>query len=139
MIINEKEDLFVVHIFNEYLGDINIFDIEKMITLFKNILEKIKQKYFINGLCNIVVYYDKNYGMILEISNHDNHMIELDVKIKFYLDVIFLIEITSDIDNEYDNIYYYSGKYYTNYKTYMDSNVIYKDTLNIICNGFKIR
>ena len=139
MVINKTDNIFIVHIFKEYIDDINIFDIKMMITFFKNILKKIKTKYYIKGLCNIDVYYDKKYGMILEINNYDDEIIELDVNIKFYLDSNFLVEIDNDIGCEYDNIYYYNGKYYTDYLVNSDSKIIYRNTLDIICNGLKIK
>ena len=139
MIINKNDNLFIVHIFKEYINDINMFDVNMMITFFKNILKKIKNKYYVNGLCDIYAYYDKNYGMILEIDNYDDDIIELDANIKFYFDSNFLQEIDFDLDNDYDNIYYYNGKYYTNYKNNNDSKIIYKNISNIIYNGLKIK
>ena len=139
MIINKFDDIFIVHILKKYLDNINIFDVKMMISFFKKVLSKIKKKYYINGLCYISVYYDENYGMILEIDSFDNGIMELDVNIKFYFDSIFMIEIDSDVYDEYDNIYYYDGKYYTYYIKNSDSTIIYKDTLNIIFNGLKVK
>lgn len=137
MIINKCDNLFIVHILKNNMENINIFDVENMFTFFKRIIMIVKNKYDIRGFCNIFVYYDDNYGMILEIDNYDSYMEELEVKIEFYLENTFMIEI-DDVD-DYDNVYYYKGKYYTNYKYDSDNRIIYKDTFDIIYNGLKIK
>ena len=137
MIISKCDNLFIVHILKNNIGNINIFDIENVTSFFKKIIMIIKNKYDIKGFCNIFVYYDDKYGMILEIDNYCNYMVELDIKIEFHLENNFMIEI-DDIDS-YDNVYYYRGKYYTNYRDDSDNEIIYKDTFKIIYNGLKIK
>lgn len=141
MIISKDGNLFIVKIYKENINDIDIYDTDKILELFKSFLVILKDKYKISGLCDINVYINDDYGMILEINNLYKYDDEIDIKISFHIDALFMIEINFDIDNydDYDEIYFYNNKYYTNYKNIYDSSVIYKDSLEIINSGIRIK
>lgn len=141
MIIIKDGNLFIVKIYKENINDIDIYDTDKILELFKSFLVILKDKYKISGLCDINVYINDDYGMILEINNLYKYDDEIDIKISFHIDALFMIEINFDIDNydDYDEIYFYNNKYYTNYKNIYDSSVIYKDSLEIINSGIRIK
>ena len=141
MIINKIDNIYTVHIFNNYIKDINIFDTDDIVSFLKSIIIKVKKKYNLNGLCNVSVYYDNNYGIIMEIDNYNKDEVILDVNIKIYMNAIFMMEINYDINaiNNYDDIYYYKDRFYTYYDFNNDSKVIFKNSLDIMDKGLKVK
>ena len=139
MIIRNDNDLFVIRIFNNYIEDNDIYDIDFICNIFKDFLRKYKDKYDIRGLCCIEVYVNYKHGIVMEIKNIYKYDDELDVKIKFHIDYTFLMEINCDNIDDYEDVYYYKDKYYSLYDDYYDSNIIYRDSLNILNNGIKIK
>lgn len=139
MIIRRNGNLFIVKIFKEYLSDIDIYDRDSIILLFKRILSKLRKVHNICGLFNVKVYVNDDYGMIMEIDNVYKYNDGVDIKINFNIDSVFLYEINDN--NAIDgNIYYYNGKYYSDcIDDCLDSYVIYNNSLDIINDGIKIK
>ena len=139
MVICKEDNLFIIKIFKNYLNDIDIYDKDSIVSLFRDILFKLNKKYDLCGLFDIKVYINDDYGMIMEVNNIYKYDDEIDVKINFNIDSIFLYEINNECDSK-GNVYYYDGKYYSDYVDgYYDSYVIYKDSLDIIRKGIKIK
>ena len=138
MIISQEDDYFKVIIYREYIPDFDIFDKDKIGELFKDILITLEKKYNLSGLLDIDVYENLEYGLVMEIRNVVEYYDEIDVKIHFHLDSIFMCEIDSNDIILYDDIYYYKDKFYSLYNKKIDSNVIYKDCYEIIDKGIKI-
>ena len=139
MIITKEDQLFLVKIFKEYLPkDFDVFDKEGIAQLFKDVFMKLKKKYQLNGLCEVDVYVNSDYGMIMEIEQIYAYSEELDVNVHFYLDCVFLSEIEMDDIKDYQDVYYYDGKFYGIYQGLKDSSVIYKDCFLLMEKGIKI-
>ena len=136
MIINKVNDIFIIYIYKDNFDDVDIFNYNDLSCLFKIIINKIKRRYNINGFCDVNVYVDNNFGMIIEINNNCFDKV-IDMKIKFHMDYIFFNEISCFWD--YDDVFYFKNKLYTPYKKEIDSNVIYKESLDILNNGIKIK
>ena len=139
MIINRDGDLFVIKIFKNNIKNIDIFDIDDVSSLFKDILFKIKKKYDISGLCEIEVFVNDKFGIIIEINNIYKYADDedIDIKIKFHLDCIFMNEIYN-ID-EASECYLYKDKYYSIYSKLVDSTVIYHECNKIIKEGIRVK
>ena len=137
MIITKNGDLYIIYIYKSH--DIDIFNYDEISFLLKKVFNKLKTKYNLKGLCNVDIYLNDEYGMIMEIKNIDRDLEYFDIKVCFHLDSLFLNEIAYTYNNDYDEIYYYNDKYYTIYNKNIDSNVIYKDVLTIINKGIKIK
>lgn len=119
---------------NNKLNESDYYNQEKISDLFKKIILKIKEKYNIKGLLDIDVYINKYYGMIIEIEVLYSELEEIDMRIHFHLDTIFLIE-TNDYNSK--DLYYYENKYYTIYNNISDNNIIYKSN-DILTKGIRI-
>jgi len=138
LIIREYDNLFIIRFFKEYLDNINIYDKDNILNLFRDVLIKLKNKYNVSGYINIDVYLNDDYGIIMEVINLYNDGDNINVKVKFHLDSIFLYEI-NDYNDLSGNVYYYNGKFYsTNIDNSYDSFAIYKDTFDIINHSIKI-
>lgn len=139
MIISKEDNLFIIKIFKEYLNDIDIYDKDSIVSLFKEIILKMKKKYDLCGLLEIKVYINEEYGMIMEVNNVCKYEDEIDIKISFNIDSVFLYEINDEFE-DIGSVYYYNEKYYSDYLNgYSDSDVIYKNSLDIISKGIKIK
>ena len=134
-----KEDKFLlVKIFKDKLSDFDIYNKEQVVKLFKDIFLNVKEEYKLSGLFDVDIYVNEDYGMIIEIYNLCFYNDEIDVKIKFHLDSLFLVEINSNQILDYDEVYYYNDKFYGIYKDILDNEVIYKEVDNIINDGIRI-
>lgn len=139
MIVKREGNLFIVKLYKEVIVGFDMYDKECVAELFKEILITLKNKYGIRGLCNIDVYTNDYYGMIIEIDNLYQYSDEIDVKIRFHIDAYFMVEI-QDIDmDELDCVYYYKKKYYAPYDGISDSTIVYKDYLDIINKGIRVK
>lgn len=139
MIISKEDKLLVVKIFKEYLpGDFDIFDKDCIREMLKDVLVKLKRKYQLSGLLDIDVYINSDYGLILEIDNICFFSEEIDANIQIHLDCIFMNEIGMDEVRKYKEVYYYDGHFYGIYQGICDSDVIYKDCLNLMEKGIKV-
>ena len=127
MIIKKLDDCYIIKIFKEELGDFDAFDKKCIEGLFQKILKKIIKKHSIHGLLDADVYFDRLYGMIIELREVYDYFEEIDLRIHFHLDSAFLVEVENDI-NSLKDVYYYQGKYYKTYDKMMDSPVIYRDS-----------
>lgn len=141
LIINNDGSLFIIKIYKESIDNFDLFDIDNVTDIFKDILVKIKRKYNVSGLCDIDVYVNYDFGMIIEINNVYKYGKDIDVEIRFHIDSYFMNEIDFDPDaiNLYDDLYYYNNKYYTMYNKLWDSNIIYKDCEDIVNKGIRIK
>ncbi len=141
LIINNDGNLFIIKVYKESIDNFDLFDIDNVTDIFKDILVKIKRKYNVSGLCDIDVYVNYDFGMIIEINNVYKYGKDIDVKIRFHIDSYFMNEIDFDPDaiNLYDDLYYYNNKYYTMYNKLWDSNIIYKDCEDIVNKGIRIK
>lgn len=139
ILIFSKEDKFLlVKIYKSYLNNIDIYDREQVMELFKEVFIKIKDKYKLCGLFDVDVYVNDNYGMIIEINNLYFYKEEFDIKVRFHLDCIFLMEITSEEILDYEDVYYYKDKFYSFYNENRDREAIYKEVNDIINYGIKV-
>ena len=138
MIIRKYDDYFLIKIFKENLDNFNIFDIDSIKVLFKDIINKLKEKYDLCGLIDTDVYVNNEYGLIIEMRSVCDYFDEIDIKIKLHLNKEFLVIIDNNSILDYDNVYYYNGKFYGTYLELCDNEVFYKDTDKIIHNGIKI-
>ena len=127
MIIQKLDDYYIIKIFKEKLGDFNPFDKSCIEKLFQKILKKLLKNYSIHGLIDADIYFDRLYGMIIELREVYDYFDDIDLKIHFHLDSVFLVEIDDDIKSLKD-VYYYQGKYYKTYDKMIDSPIIYKDS-----------
>ena len=118
--------------------NINIFDMESIKELFKSIIDKLRKKYDLHGLVDVDVYVNNSYGMIIEMRMLADYFDEIDMKIKMHLNSLFSTEISSNDVLDYEDVYYYRDKFYGNYLGLVDSNIIYKDTDDIISKGIKL-
>lgn len=138
MIIRKCDDYFLIRVSNDMVNNINIFDIESIKELFKSIIDKLRKKYDLHGLVDVDVYVNDSYGMIIEMRMLADYFDEIDMKIKMHLNSLFLTEISSNDVLDYEDVYYYRDKFYGNYLGLVDSNIIYKDTDDIISKGIKL-
>ena len=127
MIIQKLDDYYIVKIFKEKLEEFNPFDKSCIEKLFQKILKKLLKNYSIHGLIDADIYFDRLYGMIIELREVYDYFDDIDLKIHFHLDSVFLVEIDDDIKSLKD-VYYYQGKYYKTYDKMIDSPIIYKDS-----------
>lgn len=128
MIIKKLDDCYIVKIFKEKLGDFDAFDKSCIEELFQGILKKLLKRYSIHGLIEADVYFDKLYGMIIELREVYDYFEEIDLRIHFHLDSVFLVEVEENDINILKDVYYYQGKYYRIYDKMRDSPIIYKDS-----------
>ena len=138
MIFSKEDKFLLVKIFKDNLKDFDVYDKEQIMSLFKDIFVKMKDKYNMSGLFDADIYVNNEFGMIIEIYNLCFYNGEVDLKIKFHLDSIFLTEINTNELLDYEDVYYYEKKFYSNFKKNSDREVIYKDVDLIINNGIKI-
>lgn len=135
MIISSYDDIFIVKIFKDSTYNIND-DIDSVLEIFKIVLKKLRNKYDVRGLCYIDIYTNDDYGIIIEVDNVYKYDDDIDIKVSFHFGSYFMMEI-EDIDI-YKTVYYYDGKYYTEYENNFDSYVIYNCD-DIINDGIKIK
>ena len=140
MIIQKKDDCFLIKIYKEQLGDFDVFDRENITDLFQKILIKLLDKYDIKGLLDVDVFVDLVYGMIIEIREIYSYHDEVDMQIHFHLDSVFLNEIIFSDEMDIRNVYYYQGKFYKTYDGTDDSQILYQDLEceEIIDKGIKL-
>ncbi|MBR3161104.1 MAG: hypothetical protein IKF19_00030 [Bacilli bacterium] len=139
MIIINDDNKYIIKLLKSKIKNVDIYNVDDISTLFKNILIKLRRKYNINGLCLIEVYVNNNYGMIIEIDNVYSYGNEIDVKIKIHIDSLFMSEIDIEQIDEICKCYLYNNKYYTDYNCLFDSDVVYKNIDKIIKDGIKIK
>lgn len=138
MIIRKCDEYFLIKVFDEYLGDFNIFDINDIKVFFRELFKKLIKKYDLHGLIDAYLYINNNYGMIIELYELDSYFDDLDVKININFSDLFLVNIDNKDILDYDDVYYYKDKFYGNYKESCDSEVLYKNTNEIINKGIKV-
>ena len=109
MIIQKLDDYYIVKIFKEKLEDFNPFDKSCIEKLFQKILKKLLKNYSIHGLIDADIYFDRLYGMIIELREVYDYFDDIDLKIHFHLDSVFLVEIEYDYFNKMNDVYYYKG------------------------------
>ena len=136
MIIRKYDNLYIIKIVKETINNFDYFNQEEISKLFNDIIMNLKKRYQINGLLDINVYTNEEYGMIIEIEEVESYYDEIDMHIHFHLDTLFLQEI-NEIKDSLQDVYFYKDKYYTRYNQLLDSNIIYK-TEEILTKGIKI-
>ena len=138
VIIQKIDDFFLIKIYNEYMGNFDVYDRDNIKEFFEDVFSKLKDKYDLRGLLDVDVYVNSEYGMIIEIYPVYSYFEEIDMRIQIHLDSIFMSEINmNEIEHDKD-IYYYKGKFYRIYKGICDSEIFYKDTEDIIEKGIKV-
>lgn len=138
MIIRKCDEYFLIKVFKENVGNFNIFDMDSVKDFFQSIFDELKKKYELHGLIDVDVYVNDSYGMIIEMMPIDSYFDEIDMRIKMHLSNVFLVEIDSNSILDYEDVYYYNGKFYSNYSGLIDSEVLYKDTEEIMNKGIKV-
>jgi len=138
VIIKKCEEYFLVKVFNEYLGDFNIFDVNDIKVFFGELFKKLIKKYDLHGLIDAYLYINNDYGMIIELYQLDSYFDDIDVKININFSGLFLVNIDNKDILDYDDVYYYKDKFYGNYKKACDNEVLYKNTGEIINKGIKV-
>ena len=139
MIIRKCEEYFLIKVFNEYLGDFNVFDIEDIKVFFGELFKKLIKKYDLHGLIDAYLYINNDYGMIIELYELDSYFDDIDVKININFSDLFLVNIDNKDILDYEDVYYYNEKFYGKYKNISDSEVLYKNTDEIINKGIKVK
>ena len=139
MIIRKCEEYFLIKVFNEYLGNFNIFDVNDIKVFFSELFKKLIKKYNLHGLIDAYLYINNDYGMIIELYELDSYFDNIDVRIKINFSDLFLVNIDNKDILNYEDVYYYNDKFYGNYKNISDSEVLYKNTKDIINKGIKIK
>ena len=139
MIIKKCEEYFLIKVFNEYLGNFNIFDVNDIKVFFSELFKKLIKKYNLHGLIDAYLYINNDYGMIIELYELDSYFDNIDVRIKINFSDLFLVNIDNKDILDYEDVYYYNDKFYGNYKNISDSEVLYKNTKDIINKGIKIK
>ena len=144
-----EEDLTI------YVNNKNIdFDYkikENMEDYIKKLIIKINKIYKIkiSGAYQVLIYQNKNYGLIIEMNKIEEleffpDLIDLKINI-FYDSEIFMELSDYFLINNYTNIYFYNDKYYLNIKEvslkdqlYLSefSKYIYGDNVRKIKNKF---
>lgn len=137
MIIRKKDNRFIVKLIKNEILDFDVFNQQKIKELFKKIILTLKKKYNIGGILKVDTFLNEYYGMIIEMETLYNDTNEIDMKISFHLDTIFLYELNDEEIKSEKNIYYYKNKYYGIYQKPIDSNIIYK-TDTILEKGIKV-
>lgn len=138
LIIRKCDEYFLIKVFGEYLGDFNIFDVNDIKVFFGELFKKLIKKYDLHGLIDAYLYINNDYGMIVELYELDSYFDDIDVKININFSDLFLVNIDNKDILDYENVYYYNGKFYGNYKESCDSEVLYKNTGEIINKGIKV-
>lgn len=138
VIIKKCDDYFLIKVFKDRLEDFNIFDMDSIKKFFQTIFDKLKEKYELHGLIDVDVYIDEKYGMIIEVCPIESYFDEIDIRIKVHLSNLFLVEVDNKSILDYEDVYYYDGKFYGSYLDVSDSEVFYKNTDKIISKGIKI-
>jgi len=138
MIIRNCNNYFLIKVLKRELENFNFFDINDIKNFFKSILIDLKKKYNLCGLLDADVYVNNSYGMIIELQKIESYSYEIDVRIKLHIGNVFLVEIDSNSILDYDDVYYYNGKFYGNYIETSDNEIFYKNTEDIINKGIKI-
>lgn len=138
MIIRKIDDYFLIKVYQDELKNFNIFDIEDVKNFFQIVFQKLKNKYEMRGLIDIDVYVNLDYGMIIEIHPICKYFDEIEIKIHMHLDSIFLIQIDMNNILDYEDVYYYKGKFYGTYLGLCDNEVFYRDTDDIVRYGIKV-
>lgn len=138
LIIEKNDDGFVIKVFKEYEGNFDIYNKDSIHDFFHDIFVKLKKQYDLKGLVDVDVYVNSEYGIIIEIHPVCDFFDEVDMKIKIHLGSVFLVPI--DINNilDYEDVYYYKGKFYGTYLGLCDNEVLYKDVDQIIEYGIKV-
>lgn len=120
-------------------------DIKKiLINVFDN-LEKYYNITFTSD-CNLELYINRYYGMILEIKENEDFIYDdiVNLKLNVLRDTLFLYEVDDPLEYINYEIYYYNDKFYVNAKRedinlIEDSNLVYGDIVyKIIGRGIKI-
>lgn len=138
VIIRKFDDYFLIKVFKNNLSAFNIFDINDIKELFKNIFQELSKRYDLHGLIDADVYINEKYGLIIEMIPIESDFDDIDMRINFHLCNCFLVNIDSSSILDYDEVYYYDGKFYGTFSTSSDSDILYKNTNEIINNGIKV-
>lgn len=138
MIVRKYDDYLLIKVFNENIKEFDVFDIDSIKLFFKYLFCKLKNKYQLKGLMDANVYVDNNYGMIIELKTIDSYFNDIDIRLKIHFNECFLTEINVNDILDYRDVYYYKGKFYGTYFGIIDSEVLYKDTEEIINKGIKV-
>ena len=133
------------------LDYINIHNINTLKELIKNIINKIKKKYYLRKEIVLDIYPSK-YETIIILKDYNKYLSlnnNTEIKINIHTNTTFLYQINyNDIPKSKGNIYYYKKKFYLKIKNitkkeYLKlseySNLIYQDTDTIIDNAIKIK
>ena len=145
IIKKENNNTYQIKIYEE----ININNINKLKDIIKEIIKKIKKKYFLRKEI-VLDIYPSNYETIIELKDY-NKLINItnftELKINIHTDTIFLYEI--DYPTKYKGtIYYYKNKYYLKINNISEkeylylseySKLLYKDNDKILDNGLIIK
>lgn len=138
MIIRKIDDYFLIKVYQEELGDFDIFDTDDVKIFFQSVFDKLREKYNLKGLIDVDVYVNWDYGMIIEIHPICDYFDEVDMRIHVHLGSVFLSLIDMNHILDYEDVYYYKGKFYGTYLGLCDNEVLYKDTEDIIRYGIKV-
>ena len=132
MIINKIDNYYIIKLLST---NINIYDTKILEEITKKIITKITKKYKINNCIHLELYINKNYGIIIKLSDYNSpfsNKKEKTVKITIHTESLFLYQIDYfNIDKNTlpkKNIYYYKNKFYLE----LDNEILLKDYLNIL-------
>lgn len=153
MIINKTDDNnYIIKIINKKVDICNYNAIKELTS---KIIKKIKSKNKLEKLILLEFYQIKEYGTIIILKSIKSPQInnETEVKITIHTNYPILYKIDYNLIKENNlsknNIYYYKNKFYLEIKNTIPikkylyllelSEITYKNTLNIINYGLKIK
>ena len=140
-----KGDKIILYLNKLYICNIDFNNKEVLNKFIKDLLHKLENNYGLNfnGYYSIIIYLDKNYGVIMEIIDEDSLYVDyfgntLDINMKVYKDS-FLYEVSDvDISDDYD-VYVSDNHIYVGFKNNVSLNFmgLFMETVNDIIYGNK--
>lgn len=123
---------------------VDIFNYDEILNLTEQALKKITNLDSLNGIYDIRVYTNYDYGIIMEIEkNYDEE--ETDIKIHFYIDSPILVKsdyfYLKDTNTKNKIVYYFDKEFYIEYNKDINefSETVYGNKAKEIINkGIKI-
>ena len=144
--VNGKDN-YNIFINSNYVGNVDFFSKEEIISFIKDIIMKIKKRLRLNGFYKVKVFPQKKIGMFVELYKLDEleYSNNLDLRVVVYLDEICFFE-TDDyfLIEHYNNKRYMDGKFFCIVDEFFDEilskvefgRFIYgKEVINLLNNG----
>ena len=123
-----KDDKIILYLNKFNMHNVDLNDKKEINKYTKHILKRVQKNYNIvlKGYYTVNMYFDNNYGIIMEIINEEGLYIDyfennIDINIKLYKDS-FLYEVNDiNISNNYDTYIYDNHIYVSLKNTFSDT------------------